>query len=899
VFNNQTPIRFSWLATAGAASYRVEFAADSLFNSILHVEDPVPLNRLYVDYTPTQPGALFWRVRGLNGCGAGTWPLSRNVWKVFLLTVPGPVPLTAPADFSFYASGQPRWYSWMREQRGTTTFRIEWTSVATGHMFFQNTTSTMAQQTLSPGVSDGLDWHWRVQATNLAGTGPWSDVRTVTLITSVPPQVTLDIPLNLTGICSGIGREYVWHGVDRPEPITYLVQWSLDPTFATFPFYYKAGHNLSCFETITGAPGSHWFWRVVPSNDFGTGTPSEARELIMTDPAQPLTLLGPPDQTGICPDMDQLFTWTAFCAFDAFYWVQWSQDPEFHGATPVAFIDPWATQHFPGPAGEVWYWHVRAEHQGHQEPWSDTRSFVIVSEAIDQVELLEPPHASPVGDGLPVRYVWTESHTPGVVYDIEWSSREDFADPITATSTEAFVVQSLTGHLGTWYWHVRPRTTCSAADWSNPFKVTVVPVPVPQPVVLIAPERSAEIGAGIPVQYSWRPSEYAANYRIQWDLSDAFPTPQEALISALDASVWKVLTTPLGPWYWRVRAENNQGQSAWSETYKMTLVNPPVPGPVTLAAPENGIEIPANQAVDFSVYREYWAGTYTIQWDHEGLEFNPPAYEAQFTASDSSVAHSFAPGNWIWRARAENQTGHGEWSNKQSFKSVPPQFIMTAPQPLRMAVARANKATCRISWPAVPCTKTYTVLLSRTDAGMTHTIRMTTPEPGLIQKVDTKDCWTWVVQAKSTSGRKTLIAGGEIQKQTGKVTPNNGLLTTTDVSALDGMEDVVEAPAGKIAAGPIVELPSAYHLYQNYPNPFNPETTIRFDLPEAVPVELTVFNTLGQEVAVLMSEVQPAGTYTVRWSGIGENGLSVPSGLYMYRLKAGSFTEVKKMLLVH
>lgn len=87
-------------------------------------------------------------------------------------------------------------------------------------------------------------------------------------------------------------------------------------------------------------------------------------------------------------------------------------------------------------------------------------------------------------------------------------------------------------------------------------------------------------------------------------------------------------------------------------------------------------------------------------------------------------------------------------------------------------------------------------------------------------------------------------------------------------------------------------LPSQYSLQQNYPNPFNPSTTIRFSLREAGYAKLQIFNTLGQEVAILISRELQAGSHNVQW-----NPSSIPSGIYFYRLQAGQFTESKKLIL--
>jgi hypothetical protein len=88
-------------------------------------------------------------------------------------------------------------------------------------------------------------------------------------------------------------------------------------------------------------------------------------------------------------------------------------------------------------------------------------------------------------------------------------------------------------------------------------------------------------------------------------------------------------------------------------------------------------------------------------------------------------------------------------------------------------------------------------------------------------------------------------------------------------------------------------VPDHFSLKQNYPNPFNPPTTIRYSLSAAHQVNLTVFDITGREVAVLVNEHQAPGSYTIRW-----NAGHLASGVYLYGLTAGDFSDVKRMALV-
>ncbi|CUU04987.1 Por secretion system C-terminal sorting domain-containing protein, partial [Candidatus Thermokryptus mobilis] len=88
-------------------------------------------------------------------------------------------------------------------------------------------------------------------------------------------------------------------------------------------------------------------------------------------------------------------------------------------------------------------------------------------------------------------------------------------------------------------------------------------------------------------------------------------------------------------------------------------------------------------------------------------------------------------------------------------------------------------------------------------------------------------------------------------------------------------------------------MPSSFKLYQNYPNPFNPNTTIEFEIPERASVKLVVYDILGREVEKLVDKELEPGRYKVNFEGS-----ELSSGVYFYRLEAGKFADVKKMLLV-
>jgi hypothetical protein len=94
------------------------------------------------------------------------------------------------------------------------------------------------------------------------------------------------------------------------------------------------------------------------------------------------------------------------------------------------------------------------------------------------------------------------------------------------------------------------------------------------------------------------------------------------------------------------------------------------------------------------------------------------------------------------------------------------------------------------------------------------------------------------------------------------------------------------------------EVPREYGLSQNYPNPFNSETKIGYQIPDAGFVRLVIYNTMGQVVKKLVDKQQNASYYEVVWDGKNENELSLGSGMYLVKMEAGTFSSMRKVVLI-
>ncbi|MBN2288868.1 MAG: DUF362 domain-containing protein [Candidatus Glassbacteria bacterium] len=154
-----------------------------------------------------------------------------------------------------------------------------------------------------------------------------------------------------------------------------------------------------------------------------------------------------------------------------------------------------------------------------------------------------------------------------------------------------------------------------------------------------------------------------------------------------------------------------------------------------------------------------------------------------------------------------------------------------------------------------------------------------------------------------TAGTASLAGGRELPTASGKRT-----LSSSEIAYLEEVigqmqltleqEEVLRAALGSL--GHQAELPRSFALHQNYPNPFNPSTMISFEIPEksTEKVELSIFDQRGRLIRTLVDQVKAAGTYHVLWDGCNQTGQALSSGVYFYRLRAGDFSQNRKLILL-
>ncbi|MGA2784852.1 MAG: LamG-like jellyroll fold domain-containing protein [Candidatus Bathyarchaeia archaeon] len=251
--------------------------------------------------------------------------------------------------------------------------------------------------------------------------------------------------------------------------------------------------------------------------------------------------------------------------------------------------------------------------------------------------------------------------------------------------------------------------------------------------------------------------------------------------------------------------------------------------------------------------------------------FTPPGAPFVTDANTWSLYH-FDEGTGDTTADA---SGNGRTGYLGAPPSGRPSWVASdAPLPIQLASFTAgvvNSDKVKLEWSTVSETNTYGFYVERRPqtSGTFATVSSLIPGAGTSLK---EHSYSWI--------DSTVTAGSYLYRvrQVG-LTGSVSYSQSINVDVVLGVNDQL--------------APQKFQLLQSYPNPFNPSTTISYQLPKQSYVNLKVFDVLGREVATLVKGEQTAGYKSVTW-----NAANVPSGIYFYRLQAGSFIETRKLLLL-
>ena len=503
----------------------------------------------------------------------------------------------------------------------------------------------------------------------------------------------------------------------------------------------------------------------------------------------------------------------------------------------------------------------------------------------------------PVGAGTYTPFIWSEtldvtlawtlpaSSGEGLYYDVELSTNggANWFTPVGSPVHDALSL--LVGNLlpgGNYVWHVRSNNGATQSAWStvvgsftmNGSAASIKPK-------LIAPANHSEIYTNKPM-LSWIPgAQGAVSFRLRFGTDINNPAIDTTVgKDVLYYAIWQPLANGT-TYYWSVSANNGVDLPTVSAVWDLSTVG--LTGSLTpvLLAPVNEQIVMDN--------------TPLLSWVVNGLSVSPLGYVVEV-----ATENTFAPSNrvfqvtlpagsdmnvkvgplgiypglvsgaqYYWRVCSTNPNA-SMWSATGVFKTDAGNHpVVVVPGELNNGMI-VKSLSPTLSWyPPVLSTSVLTYDLEyATNADFTSAVKKSDLSiPAFTaENLVSGTTYYWRVQSKIPSGEKSGYS---------------------PIASFIPMSATAVTPAGV--------LPASYKLAQNYPNPFNPETVIKYSVKVDGKVVLKVYNMLGSEVATLVNEFENAGDHQVRFSA---SGLHLSSGIYLYRITSGSFSEVKKMMLL-
>jgi len=720
------------------------------------------------------------------------------------------------------------------------------------------------------GLSNGSIYYWRVRTSYWTGSywlyTAWSDVRTFRFI--VPRLVSPND--NATNVSQPL--DFDWDGFSDPRIFNKGEQLlvATDISFNNVVLDVSTRNEHYTISAGTLDYETHYYWKV--RHYFTTAIPPYKTtyynwsavwdfETGCDVPAAP-TLSSPVNGAS---DLSQpiVLSWSEADIADK-YNIQIADNPSFSPAIKDNLIYTTTYNASGLDDGTTYYWRVRAGNDCGWGDFTDSRNFTTEC----------PPPGTPVltapADGttdlsLPFTCYWN-TVADADYYQIQIDDVSNFGSPNIDEQPSQAQFQVVSGLLDGefYYWRVRAHSNCGWGSWTS-YRTFTMECPLPGvPSLELPPDGVADLEQ--PVTLDWSDVATATKYNVQVDDSPGFGSPeidnQNVGSSQYSASG---LTDDM-QFYWRVRAYNNCGWGNWSDVRDFSTECPVLAAP-TLQSPadnQTGLDVRVDVTVDWSDVSG--ANNYGLQVSNNA-EFTALVVDNSPVASEHTIGYPLQADQWYyWRVRTQNVCGWGDWSTYRRFQCYcPTAGVPSLVSPVDGQIDIAQPII--LDWDDVAEAEEYHVQVdndfnfSSLDVDATEVVPSELSLPTLLFGIN----YYWRVQAYNGCGWSDW-------SDVRSFTPGE----QTDVRQIAGDD-----------------LPENYILKQNYPNPFNSGTTIEFALPNARYVTIDIHNILGEKVETPVSRSMSAGYYSVTW-----DASDVPSGVYFYRLKAGDYTETRKMTLL-
>jgi lipase (class 2) len=606
------------------------------------------------------------------------------------------------------------------------------------------------------------------------------------------------------------------------------------------------------------------------------------------------------------------------------YRVQVSTQSDFSTLLVNAGILPTKSyQVGPLSASTTYYWRVNAANSEGTTAWSTTWSFTTAPPP--SAPSLASPANGATGVALSPIVNWNASPNT-TYYRLQVSTNSSFStitfDDTVITTTSRQIPQL--ANSTTYYWRVNARNSAGSSPWSGVWSFTTA---LPPPAPVLASPANGATGQSLTPTVSWNSASGATSYGVDVSTSSVFSS-LTASYSGLSGTSQQLNTLdPRTTYYWRADATNDIGPGLWSETWSFTTGDGPAPPPPTLSSPANGS---TGQLLSLSVFwnSSPYATSYRVQVSTSS-NFNSLVLDQAGATETSQYVSGLANGTvYYWRVNAHNTTGTSDWSAVWNFTTrttLPPPCgssptSISSVDQLTISDAHGHRQKLFVEnedrpimsrlgyigdyMPPEPPAGAFSVRFqSDKFSERVSADRPMTPLPILVRDAAFPITLEWNFDPENAITYWLVSQGGGKKSQLGDTgtmmisDPGKGQGSGNNRVILFHVNPNRPCPGGKTVFSAQTQeaapKPHEYALGANYPNPFNPMTEIHYDLPEDVHVLLRVYNVLGEEIATLIDEFEMAG---YKMATFHPNDL--PSGVYFYRLQAGKFTDVKKMILM-
>lgn len=518
-----------------------------------------------------------------------------------------------------------------------------------------------------------------------------------------------------------------------------------------------------------------------------------------------------------------------------------------------------------------YFWRVRGQSEGGIGPWSYSFNFRTIVALPVAPGLITPVNGASNVSLTPF-FDW-DSTSPADSYTLQAALDTSFSSPPVFISgiTQSFlnlVTPQLQNNFR-YYWRVSATNIAGTGPWSVVSNFTTL-LGMPAAPALLSPANFAT-GVSLTPLLDWVEDISATSYQVQLSQDSTFASVlwDTTGFNVSQVPVRAGLLTNVQTYFWRVRTTNPIGTGPWANPFRfMTLLIPPV-APLLVDPPNGAVDISTTPTLNWDSVQ--YAASFRVQLSTDSTFTIPNLINAGgLTFSQYNVPGGILNNNttYYWRVNATNNAGTGPYSQVWRFRTVtsPPVAAPTLLAPPNGSVNQPVNLT--LDWNDVFGTAGYKLLVS-SDSLFNTTLLDTTIVPS---------------QFSMPSG---LLSGSSVYYWRVRGFNVGGFgpwsVTWRFTTQIIGIE-----PIGSI-------IPDKFALYNNYPNPFNPVTTINFDISSGMnsAVELVVYDVTGRIAAVLVNSALRPGKYSAVWNASG-----YASGVYFYRLSAGTFTDIKKMVVV-